>query len=209
MPLRCRTTTARWSNDRRRKPALELVAIGDRVDAVSLDPVIDRQDMEVWRPAARPAGLRVASPEEQPVRPGIEAGRVAELRQVTPDAEERLLAGVLGEVRVAQDPVGDRVQSITHVDREARKCPAIEALRPDHEVDVHVPPTSRRRSRAAPSPVWVAPMMRRLELRDICVARVAAVHVMFTPQGRSNRRLKSRLRHPGCRLRPGVDWTHN
>jgi hypothetical protein len=153
MPLRCRTTTARWSNDRRRKPALELVAIGDRVDAVRLDPVIDRQDMEGFGAQRRVRrGPRAASPEEQPVRPGIEAGRVAELRQVTPDAEGRLLAGVLGEVRVAQDPVGDRVQSITHDDREARTCPAIEALRPDDEVDIHVPPTSRRRSRAAPSP---------------------------------------------------------
>ena len=84
--------------------ALELVAIDDRAQVVVRDGLVHRQQPEVRRPAALFPALGVAGAHEEPVRPGLEAGRVAELREVLPDGEQRLLRRVLGEIEVAQDP---------------------------------------------------------------------------------------------------------
>ena len=45
-----------------------------------------------------PAALGVAGAHEHPVRPGIEACQVAQLGKVSPDAHQRLLGHVGGEV---------------------------------------------------------------------------------------------------------------
>ncbi len=44
--------------------------------------------------------------------PGLKAGRVAEVRELAPGRDEGALQGVLGEIAVAQDPDGDRVQPV-------------------------------------------------------------------------------------------------
>ena len=63
-------------------------------------------------PAAFTAGLYVAGVDDEAVEPGIEAFGVAKGRQVAPGAEQRLLGRVLGAMRVAEDPVGERIAAI-------------------------------------------------------------------------------------------------
>ena len=96
-----------------------------------------------------PAGLGVAGAHEEPVRPGVKARRVAELRKVPPDGQQRLLRRVLGEVDVAQDPVRHRVEPVAGGDGEAREGLLVTVLCPDHEIGIHaLPPMSAGRSGA-------------------------------------------------------------
>ena len=88
--------------------------------------------------------LGVAGAHEDPVRPGVKVRRVAQSREVPPDAQQRLLRRVLGEVGVAQDPVRHRVEAISHGDGEAREGLLVAALCAPHEIDVHVPPWRHR-----------------------------------------------------------------
>ena len=134
--------------------ALELVAIDDRTQALRHRRLVGRQEADVRRPAAGPASLGVAGAHEEPVRPGIEASRVAELRKVLPDGEQRLLRRVLGEVEVAQDPVRDRVESVADGDSEAREGLLITALRPSDQIGIHALPPNRRPVCPDAHPVW-------------------------------------------------------
>ena len=129
--------------------ALELVAIDDRAQALRHRRLVGRQEAEVRRPAAGPASLGVAGAHEEPVRPGVEARRVAELRKVPPDGQQRLLRRVLGEVGVAQDPVRHRVESVAHGDGEAREGLLVAVLRPSDQLGIHaLPPLAARSIRA-------------------------------------------------------------
>ena len=133
--------------------ALELVAIDDRAQALRHRRLVGRQEADVRRPAARPASLGVAGAHEEPVRPGVEARRVAESRKVPPDGEQRLLRRVLGEVDVAQDPVRDRVESVAHGDGEAREGLLVTALRPSDQLGIHA-------SSAAVGARWIRALTR-------------------------------------------------
>ena len=125
--------------------ALELVAIGDRGQALRPRRLIGRQEAKGRRPLAGPASLGVAGAHEEPVRPGVKARRVAELRKVSPDAQQRLLRRILGEVDIAQDPVRHRVEPVAARDGEAREGLLVAVLRPDHECGIHVPFRAMRR----------------------------------------------------------------
>ena len=48
--------------------------------------------------------------DHDPVGPGLEPFRIAELRQLAPDGHERLLGRIVGSVRVAQNSIRDPVQ---------------------------------------------------------------------------------------------------
>src|SRR4029078_12552541 len=87
--------------------------------------------------------------------PGIEAGRVAELAEVLPDVQQSLLRRVLGEVDVAQEPVGHREKPIREGMDQVGKRLLIAALCTSHEIGVHAPPQGGPR-RIAPTlqPVW-------------------------------------------------------
>src|SRR5262245_64153070 len=89
--------------------ALELVTIDDLAQALARCRLVSRQEAEVRRGAASPATLGVAGTHEEPVRPGGKARRVAEVGEVPPDVEQRLLRRILGEGDVAQNPVRHRV----------------------------------------------------------------------------------------------------
>jgi len=82
---------------------------------------------------------------EDPVEPAIETLDVAQLGQLAPAPDERLLDGVLGEVRVAQDESGNRVEAVDLAGRELPEGFSIPALRSLDEILPHVrPPCSRR-----------------------------------------------------------------
>src|SRR6476661_9408236 len=86
------------------KATFELVAIDDRAHVVDGSELVRRQEPKVRGPATFFPTLAVTGADEEPVRPGVEARRIAELREVLPGREQRLLRRVLGEVHVAQDP---------------------------------------------------------------------------------------------------------
>ena len=73
------------------EPALELVAIDDRGEAVRTRLLVRRQKAQVRCPAALLATLGVAGAHEESICPGLEAAGVPELGKVTPDGEQRLL----------------------------------------------------------------------------------------------------------------------
>ena len=84
-----------------------------------------------------PATFGVAGAHEEPVRPGVKARRVAKSRKVSPDAEQRLLRRILGEVGVAEDPLCHRVEPVAHGNGEAREGLFVTALRQNHELGIH------------------------------------------------------------------------
>ena len=141
--------------------ALELVAIDDRAQALARRRLVGRQEAEVRRPVAGPAGLGVAGAHEEPVRPGVKARRVAELGKVPPDREQRLLRRVLGEIGVAQDPVRHRVESVAGGDGEAREGLFVAALRPPDQLGIHVPHPPGRPVGPGAHRVWACVQSRR------------------------------------------------
>jgi len=64
--------------------------------------------------------------------------RVAKLRKVLPDAQQRPLRRILGKLDVAQDPVRHRMEPIAARDAEAREGLLIATLRSNHEFGIHV-----------------------------------------------------------------------
>lgn len=122
---------------------LELIAIDDRSGAVGHGAMGIREERQVRRPPPLSAGLDVAGPNDEPVRPGLEPFRVAQGRQVPPDGEQRLLRRVFGEVRVAQDPLSDRVEAVADRSDEVTEGLLVPALGLDHDSGVHAsPPTA-------------------------------------------------------------------
>ena len=66
-------------------------------------------------PAPMAALLRPAIADDHPVCPALEAGRVTQAAEVTPDGNKRLLDGVLGGVTVAKDATRDEEQARRHL----------------------------------------------------------------------------------------------
>ena len=127
--------------------ALQLVAVGDPPERVRLVPA-DRVGVGVVgeqpddRPAAPlAAGLRDAGPDDDPVRPGVETVRVAQPRQLVPDRDQRLLQRILGEVVVAQDPVGGREQAAGRQAHQRLEGLLVATRRSRYEVTLHALPS--------------------------------------------------------------------
>jgi hypothetical protein len=118
--------------------ALELVPIEDRAQAVRHVRLIGRQQSDVRRPVTCPASLGVAGAHEEPVRPGVKARRVAELRQVPPDGQQRLLRRILGKIGVAQNSLRHRVESVARGDGKAREGLLVTVLGPSDQIGIHV-----------------------------------------------------------------------
>lgn len=122
--------------------ALELVAINHGVGPVGLRRLVRGKQPHVRHPSSFTLPLGIARPDQESVRPGVETGRVAELGQVAPDGEKRLLRGVLGKVDVAQDPVRHGVEPISSGQCEAGEGLFVTALCSSHKVGVHFPLTA-------------------------------------------------------------------
>ena len=75
--------------------------------------------------------------DQESVRPALELGGVLESADVSPDVEERLLGRILGQVRVAQDAVGQAEQARVVGDGQRFERTLVTLLSPYHEVLVH------------------------------------------------------------------------
>src|SRR5215207_8827148 len=101
----------------------------------------------------------MACVHEEPVRPSLEATWIAELREVLPDREQRLLRRVLGEVLVAQDPARDREEPIGDRAGKEAICRLVAALSSFDQIGVHLIPADgdgfvRRLSHGYESGPW-------------------------------------------------------
>jgi DNA-binding MarR family transcriptional regulator len=124
------------------KAPLELVPINDRAQTLACRRLVSRQQVKVGAPTPGTSALHVAGTHEKAVRPGVEALWVSELRQVSPDSQQCLLRGVLGECGVAQDPVRHRVESVADGHDQARERLLVTVLRLLHEIGLHLPPAA-------------------------------------------------------------------
>ena len=76
--------------------------------------------------------------DQDAVGPAIEAGRIAQLWQRAPDLDKCLLGCILGQVAVAQDPIGDLLEPATGSLRDSGNRDFVPPLRSHDESGVHV-----------------------------------------------------------------------
>src|SRR5207245_4900207 len=132
--------------------------------------------------------FRVTGAHEEPVRPGVEARRVAETGKVLPDGEQRLLRRVLGEVDVAQDPARDGKESIRDPGGNQPEGRLVTVLGEDHEVGIHASfLVTAAASSSARQPVWAADRCSRVTPRRIAgsvrAGRLAMTHSRVLNEG--------------------------
>ncbi len=82
---------------------LDLVPVGRSRLGIRHRQGMDLGKLDLDASALGGPELIAAGVEEEPVQPGLEAIGIAQSRQVPPAADERLLDGVLGTIRVPQD----------------------------------------------------------------------------------------------------------
>jgi len=119
------------------KATVELVAIGEGQEIVGRRRIVEREHVQVCGPAALPAGVGDANVREEPVDPGIEAVRIAEVRQVTPGDHQRVLQGILGPIDVPENPIRDREEAIAARSDQVDKCRLVSSLGRLDEVAIH------------------------------------------------------------------------
>ena len=93
-----------------------------------------------------PLRFVVAGVDEDPVDPCLEAIRVPKLRKPAPGEDEGVLQRVLGETRVAQDPVGDRIEAVADLVHQDGECFSVSLAGLFDEVSIHVDLRSPRPS---------------------------------------------------------------
>jgi hypothetical protein len=93
------------------EPTLELLAEGDRPRSIGFSR-LEVQDANIRGVAPLRPEFVVDGVQEKPMQPAIEAGRLAQRRQIPPAPDEGLLCGILGSIRIAQDEPSDRIQPI-------------------------------------------------------------------------------------------------
>ena len=75
---------------------------------------------------------------DQAVQPGVEPLAVAQRRKVAPGAEQRLLGGVLGAVRITQDPVGQGIAAVDAGRHQGRERVLVAIPGPLDELGLHL-----------------------------------------------------------------------
>ena len=86
----------------------------------------------------RPLRFVVAGMDEDAVEPGVETVRLTQMREPAPGDDQGVLQSILGQARVAQDPVGhgvERIADLVHQDRERFAVAALGLL---DEVSIHL-----------------------------------------------------------------------
>src|SRR4051794_27936736 len=79
----------------------------------------------------------VTGVDEQPVQPGLEPVRIPQAGQVAPRVEQRPLRGVLGQVRVTQDPTRDRMELVAETSDQRVERLFVAVHRPLDELPLH------------------------------------------------------------------------
>jgi pimeloyl-ACP methyl ester carboxylesterase len=92
---------------------LELVAIRDQRGGVERRRIVGRRQLDLDHASLALADLFETGVGHHGVQPVVERARIAQPRQAAPGPDERLLDGILGEVRVSEDEAGGGIQTRT------------------------------------------------------------------------------------------------
>ena len=90
------------------------------------------------------ARFGIARVDEEPIGPGLELIGISQLWKTPPGVKQRLLRGVLGECRVAQDPARHGVQGVADASDEVVECLFVAVHRPLDELALHASPDGVR-----------------------------------------------------------------
>lgn len=124
--------------------ALDAVTIHHVIGLVATRGMQVGQQSQGVAEDAPSSGLCVAAPDDQPVGPRVEPGRVAQLTDVTPCLEQGLLGGVLRQTLVVEDAICHAEQPRGSLGNELGERMLIAALGSPDEVCLHVPPLRGR-----------------------------------------------------------------
>ena len=128
---------------------------------VQLVPVVDPQKLigggrsvrleqdDIGREVPATSRLGVAGVDENPVEPCLESIEIAQSGEVPPDLDEGYLDRVLGEVGVAQDPMGDEDAAVADLTNQGAEgllvaLPRLVHDRSEHRVPLFSAPDERR-----------------------------------------------------------------
>jgi hypothetical protein len=98
--------------------ALELVAIGHAGGVIGREGSLARRRNGSQYPEPSPARLRVGGPHDDAICPWEKAIRIGQARELSPDADHRLLHGILGAPGVVEDVLRRRIQPIANPRRQ-------------------------------------------------------------------------------------------
>ena len=94
-----------------------------RGTATTIDATTPRLHDATTRSEALPErSATTAGMDDEPMKPGVEAGRVTQRRKVAPGADQGLLGRVLGAVMIPQDPIREGVAPVDARRGEGREC---------------------------------------------------------------------------------------
>ena len=139
-----------------REPAerpLQFVAVGQGVARVRRRGPVHGQDADGCGPGACPLRFVVAGVHEDPMDPCFEFVGIPEPGQSPPGEHEGVLQRVLGETRVAQDPVGTRVERVADLVHQDGERLAISLPGLFDEVSIHPRPPVATATMAADYPL--------------------------------------------------------
>ena len=94
------------------KRPFQLVAVRQGAARIRARRVSDVENPDVCRELPAPTGFVVAGVDEDSMDPRLEVLRLPQVRDPAPGEHESVLQRVLGQTRVAQDPVSHRVELI-------------------------------------------------------------------------------------------------
>ena len=126
-----------------REPAerpLQFVAVGQGGTAVRGRWPVDGQDPDIRRPVACPLRLVVAGVDEDAMDPRLEPLGFPQVREPAPGEHEGVLQRVLGQTRIAQDPLShreERIADLVHQDGEGLTIAPTGLF---DEVSIHIDP---------------------------------------------------------------------
>ena len=136
----------------RRKPpeaTVQLVAIVDPEKLVDGGRCVRLEQDDIGREVPAPSRLGVAGVDEDPVEPCLEPIEVAQGGEVPPDLDEGYLDRVLGEVGVAQDPMGDEDAAVADLTNQGAEGLLVALPRLVHDRSEHRVPLVFGAGRAA------------------------------------------------------------
>jgi hypothetical protein len=119
------------------KSTVELVAIRQGQEIVACGRIVEREHVEVGDPPSLPPGFGDADVGEESMDPGVEAVRIAEVRQVPPGDHQRVLQGILGPIDIPEDPICDREETVTATLDQVDERRLISSLGRLDEVAIH------------------------------------------------------------------------
>jgi hypothetical protein len=133
---------ALWPGEAGERPVDDVLVRYQVERADARRPDVDGRGRELTPTLGR-ADLRIARVHDEPMRPCLEPAGIAELAQVAPDADERPLRRIVGEVMVSQDGHGHATEAPGRLADERRERGVVTLLSPEHEFRVHGSPLGR------------------------------------------------------------------